>query len=305
MSRAGFYDKENLCRYYFDKHECTYHLCTPENHPLIFRNKDEFITGMNLVGIAARSHHEVSILTFELMSNHMHQIITGSREDIESFFVSLKTLTGRCLPEADLSGFDMQLHEIKTLENLRNAIAYVNRNGSVIDPDVCPYTYPWGANRYYFNPEAKSRYEELKRRASNSFIREKSISRRFDDIKDLFLVDGYISPMSFCAISDGESMFRDARHYFTKVSRHIESYDEIARMIGEQIYYTDDDLFSVACTLAAKNYNCKIPSQLPRSQKIELAKFLHHEYNTGIKQLQRILKIDQGVLTALFGDSCK
>ena len=263
------------------------------------------MTGMNLVGIAVKAHPKIKILTFELMSNHMHQIIAGCKDVVESFFICLKTLIARCLPESDMSGFNMHLHEIKTLENLRNAIAYANRNGSVIDPDVCPYTYPWGANRYYFNPEAKARYEEQKRKASNSFIRERSSSRKFDDIKDLYLVDGYTSPMSFCAISDGEYLFRDARHYFTKVSRNIESYDEIARMIGEQIYYTDDDLFSAACTMAAKQYDCKIPSQLPKNQKIELAKILHREYNAGVKQLQRMLKIDQDVLTALLGSSGK
>ena len=90
MSRVGFYDKENLCRYNFDKHGCIYHLCTPENHPLIFRNKDEFMIGMNLVGIAAKAHHEVTILTFELMSNHMHHIITGRREDIDFFSFVLR-----------------------------------------------------------------------------------------------------------------------------------------------------------------------------------------------------------------------
>lgn len=303
MSRAGFYDRENLCQYYFDRLASVYHLCTPENHPLIFRNKGEFIIGMNLMGIAAKAHPKLKVLTFELMNNHMHLITAGLRDDIECFFICLKSLIDKCLPETDLSGLDMHLHEIKTLENLRNAIAYANRNGSVIDPDVCPYTYPWGANRYYFNPEAKARYQEQKRKAATRQIRVIAKSRKYDDLKNLYLIDGYISPMSFCAIADGENLFRDARHYFTKVSRHIESYDEIARMIGEQIYYTDDDLFSAACNLAAKKYDCKILSQLTKNQKVEVARILHREYNAGVKQLQRMLKIDYNVLTALFGGS--
>lgn len=301
MNRAEFYDRENLCQYYFDKLGCTYHLCTPENHPLIFRNSEEFKIGMNLMGIAAKAHPNVKILTFELMSNHMHQIIGSRRECIENWFASLKTLISKCLPDTDLSGFDINVHEIETLENLRNAIAYANRNGSVIDSNVCPYTYPWGANRYFFNPEAKARYEEQKRKASNSFIRESSQSRKYDHIKDLYLVDDYISPMSFCSIVDGENLFRDTRHYFTKVSRHIESYSEIAKIIGEQIYYTDDDLFSITRTMADKNYNCKIPSQLSNKQKIEMAKTLRREYNAGIKQIQRMLKIDTNILQAILG----
>ena len=74
-------------------------------------------------------------------------------------------------------------------------------------------------------------------------------------------------------------------------------------MIGEQIYYTDDDLFSIACTLSAKEYDCKTPSQLPKDDKIKLARHLIKEYNAGSKQIQRMLKIDAAIMTALFGNS--
>jgi hypothetical protein len=184
---------------------------------------------------------------------------------------------------------------------MRNAIAYVNRNGSVVDRHVCPYSYPWGANKYFFNPEAKRRYEEQRRKITTREKREMAQSHKFDNSDRLYILDGYICPLSFCAISDGENLFRDTRHYFSKISRHIESYDEIAKLIGEQIYYTDDDLFSVLCTLSQKHYNCKIPSQLKSEEKVAMAKLLHKEYNANVKQLQRMLKIDAAVLTALFG----
>lgn len=309
MNRATFYDIENLCQHYFEKFGCIYHLCTPENHPIVFHNDSEFKIGMNLIGITARAHPEIQILTFELMNNHMHQIIAGEREAIIEFFECLRKLMGKCLSQdnnpVDLNRFMMQLHEIKTLENLRNAIAYVNRNGSVVDRHVCPYTYPWGANRYFFNKEAKARYMVQRRKVSTRHARELTQSRKYDDIKDLYMVDDYMCPLSFCAITDAESLFRDARHYFIKVSRHIESYDEIARLIGEQVYYTDDDLFAIACTLSSKRYDCKIPSQLQKNEKIELAKHLNREYNAGVKQIQRMLKMDMSILTAIFGSSIR
>jgi hypothetical protein len=264
---------------------------------------------MNLIGIVAKAHPEIRILTFELMNNHLHIIITGNREFIVEFFECLRKLMARCLPHdiqpIDLNDFTMQLHEIKTLENLRNAIAYANRNGSIADRHVCPYTYPWGANRYFFNNEAKSRYIEQRKKVSTRQVRILSQSRKYDNINNLYMVDDYICPLSFCAIDEAEILFRDTRHYFTKVSRHIESYDEIAKMIGEQVYYTDDDLFAIACTLSSKRYNCRIPSQLQKNEKLELARHLNREYNAGAKQLQRMLKMDMSILTALFGSSSK
>ena len=302
-NRATFYDIENMCQLHFDKLEGIYHLCAPENHPIIFRSKEELASGMNFMGIAAKAHRQIRLMTFELMSNHIHAIVVGGKSDMSDFFNCFKKLVARNLHIKDLTGFTMQLHTIATLENLRNAIAYANRNGSVIDNNVCPYTYPWGANMYFFNPQAQKRYNEQKSKATIREIREITRSRKFDQIDDLYLVDGYICPMSFCFITDGERMFRDARHYFTKISRHIESYDEIAKMIGEQVYYTDDDLFSIACTISTQKYDCRIPSLLEKDDKIALAKFLNHKYNAGIKQLRRILKIDMSLLQALFGSS--
>ena len=303
--RANFYDIENLCQHYFNKYDEVYHLCTPENHPIIFHNSEEFKIGMSILGLVASYHKDVKIITFELMNNHAHIIATGTIESITNLFNGYKKLLTKCLNHneyaPDLDKFNMHLHRINSLENMRNAIAYVNRNGSVVDRHVCPYSYPWGANKYFFNPEAKRRYEEQRRKITTREKREMAQSHKFDNSDRLYILDGYICPLSFCAISDGENLFRDTRHYFSKISRHIESYDEIAKLIGEQIYYTDDDLFSVLCTLSQKHYNCKIPSQLKREEKITMAKLLHKEYNANVKQLQRMLKIDIAVLTALFG----
>lgn len=307
--RASFYDIENVCLYYYNKLGRCFHLCTPENHTIVFRNTEEFKRGMNIIGITAKGYPKVKILTFEVMSNHLHIVIAGEPEDILEFFDCLKKQLSRCLYQdgsrPDLNGFTAFLHEITSLENLRNAIAYANRNGSVIDRHVCPYTYPWGSNRYFFNPEATSRYKQTKRKATVRELRAMTLSRKYDSFTDAYLVDDYVCPLSFCLIPEAEMLFRDARHYFTKVSKHIESYDEIAKMIGEQIYYTDDDLFSIVCSLATKKFDCKVPSHLQKNDKIELAKILHREYNAGVKQIQRMLKIDAAILTALFGSNTK
>ena len=85
-------------------------------------------------------------------------------------------------------------------------------------------------------------------------------------------------------------MFRDAHNYFFKISKNIENYRDIAVLIGEQLYYSDDDLFSVVCKISDEQYKVKNPSQLPKSDKLELAKKMHYDYNAGIKQISRMLK---------------
>ena len=297
----SYYDRENLCLESYLKLQRVFHGCTPENFPLIFESQDDFEVGMTVFAVCGHRHAgKLKFLTFELMTNHVHIVVAGNPDDIHDFFNEFKNILERKLNK-NLDGLNLTLHLVKDLENLRNVIAYANRNGSVVDENVCPHTYPWGANRFYFNEEAKQRYHSSGRKMTSCKIRAVTRSRQYDDLKDVYEVDGYASPLSFCAISEGEELFRNARHYFSKVSRHIESYDEIAKMIGESIYYTDDDLFQIVCTLSKKNYDCNTPAQLPYKAKIEIAKIIRSEYNASNKQIQRMLKIDQSVLTALFG----
>lgn len=297
----SYYDRENLCLMSYKKMPEVFHGCTQENFPLIFESEADLKVGMTLFAVCAHKHVDnLQFLTFELMTNHVHIVVAGRHDDILDFFNEFKKILGRKLNK-NLDELNLSLHPVVDLENLRNVIAYANRNGAVVDEDVCPYTYPWGANRFYFNEEAKLRYQSSRKKMRSCEIRSVTQSRQYDDLKDVYEVDGYASPMSFCAISLGEQLFRSARHYFSKVSRHIEGYDEIAKMIGESIYYTDDDLFQIVCTLSKKNYQCNTPAQLPYKAKIEIAKIIRSEYNASNKQIQRMLKIDQSVLTALFG----
>lgn len=298
--KLSFRERESLCLSYYSQSGPVYHACTSENYPLVFRSDSDFKIGMDLFAVCAFRNRQLRILAFELMTNHIHIVIIGLAEDIERFFSEYKKLLARALG-VSLEGFCLKLHQISDLENLRNVIAYVNRNGAMVDEDVTVYSYQWGTNRFYFNDEAKLRFKVSARQLKSCDIREITHSRKYDEVKDVMAVDGYASPLSFCYISLGEDMFRSARHYFTKVSRHVESYEQIAKLIGESVYYTDDDLFQIVCSLSRNSYGCNSPTLLPHKEKVELAKTLRTEYNANNKQIQRMLKLDQSVLTALFG----
>ena len=62
-----------------DEYDCPqfWHLCTPgKSQCLIFRNKSDYVAGMNLVALSANKFSEtVEIYAFELMSNHFHFLI--------------------------------------------------------------------------------------------------------------------------------------------------------------------------------------------------------------------------------------
>lgn len=238
------------------------------------------------------------------MSNHLHIVLSGDEMEIQRFFQMFKERlkkyfegTGRYI---ELHDFKLKLFKIDDLEYMRNAIAYTNRNGSVASPDVSPFSYPWGANQFYFQPHVKEYVDSLSKYVRTVEIRKFFHSKAGDTVKNLKQVGDMISSASFCDIQTGEAMFRDARHYFYSVSKNVETYAEIARTLGECLFYTDEDLYMVTKTLSETVYNTKDPRSLSHEDKTKLASRLHFEYKAGNKQIQRLLSLDRSIIDAMF-----
>ena len=299
-----YYEKEALsARSFLEAGEC-WHLYTPENHPVIFSSRELFKVGMNLMGICARLMPKVRIYTFQLMSNHIHIVVGGSKEDVIRFFELFRKLLSKYLKANnlmyDLAGFECQLRKIETLKDMKNVIAYDNRNGYLVSPDETPFSYPWGANRYYFNPDAKCRFNESDSKLGIRDIQKCTRSHIANGIRSLKTLDGYACPMDFCYIKEAESMFHNASQYFYWISKSIESNAAIAKEISENVFYTDDELYNILSRLSRERFGSNYLRGLPRESKIEMAKTMHYDYNAGNDRIARMLDIDISVVNALF-----
>lgn len=305
MEKNEFARLENLCQLRFLEAGNCFHVCSQENHPVLFHNKEEFRTAMNAVAFAALLFPDIKIYTFEVMDNHFHFAMSGEKAGIQQLLRTLvnklASLPSLTVSSSDISKLDFKFFDIDSLDNLRNVIAYINRNGAVVSSDENVFTYMWGTNRFFFNTEAKLRHAECGRKSTCREKRSMFHSAQLD-ADDILLVDEYVSPLCFCRIDEGESFFRNSRHYFHSVSRNIESSKDIARHIGESIFYTDEDLFSHVGVICARKYGCSNVRTLSSEAKIELAKELHFDYNAGNKQICRLLKINMAVLSTLFPD---
>ena len=305
----NFYDAESLCRLQFSEMGDCFHLWTPENFTIIFTCDEDFKAGMGIIGIAAKLFPDVTIITFEIMSNHLHITAAGEMPGILAMFDAIRKMLMKYVQtrgrHIDWSEFNAGTRKLQTLEDVRNVIVYNNKNGFVVNPSHTPFTYPWGANRYFFNPDAKAL--ALSRASKMTYRQRRSLSHSHasDESPELLMFEGYALPLSFCDIASGEKMFRNASHYFGKLSRSIESSREIAKEIGESVFYNDDDLFAAVCEIVAKMYpgqglgKTSSPTLLPAQAKIELAKTMHYDYNATRKQIMRMLKIEASVLDSL------
>ena len=167
MEKKDFLRLENLCQFRFMEAGSCFHVCSQENHPVLFHNEEEFKAAMNVVAFAAFLFPDVKIYTFEIMGNHFHFLMSGEKDRIRLFIKSLVyKLTqdlSQILSSSDSSGLSFNYFQIEDLNNFRNVLAYINRNGAVVDSNENVFTYRWGANRFFFNLEARLRYESCRK----------------------------------------------------------------------------------------------------------------------------------------------
>lgn len=309
MPPLSFTEQENVCKQIFDDAVYRYgpfwHLCTPgENQQVIFISKEFYEFGMLLMAMCAFDCPNVRIITFELMANHIHIVLCGAKTDCEDLFELYKKRLSQYLrlqhSGIDLTNFIGTLHPIDSLESLRTRIAYTNRNNYVVDHNQTPWSFPYGANSFYFSEIHKAqencRLGKLSVRSKRAMMHQHNCN--YPD--DAIVIGNYISPMSFCDIRLGESMFRNARHYFNKISRGIESYNDVARESGDSIFYTYDELFSAVYGICNQKYSGQKPNLLGKNDKLDLAKKLHYEYNADNRSISKILCLEIGLVNSLF-----
>jgi hypothetical protein len=304
--RLSFHEAETICEYRFRQFGRCWHLFTPENYEIIFADDDDFRAGMTLFALCVLSFPNIRILTFEWMNNHLHVTLAGDEADIRSFFRMLSGMLEKYFRNkgrtVSLKSWNYELRAVNDLKDLRSVIAYNNRNGFLVDEGETPFSYPWGANRFFFNPSACKEHDASTDRLRVRFIWKEFHTRAFDRFSGLVMIDGYVSPLAYCCIHEAESLFRSAHQYFHAVSRDLDAQRRITKEFGGRITYTDNEMYSVVSELCRTTYSVGAPTLLPKEAKVEVARKMHFEYNASNKQIARILRIEYGLIPTILGE---
>ena len=305
FSALSFAEKERICEGIFISNGPYWHIYTDGTRMQnIFCCEEDFANGMWALAASLHLSKEVRSLTFELMGNHVHIILAGQQKNcikaFDLFAARLRLAFPKRQRTIDWSQFKMDILPIKSLQALRNEIIYANRNAFVANPSYTPDSYPWGGGCAYFSPWLKhlitSPFERLPILTQRALLHTRDIS----PFADLRVIDSMPFIPSFCDISLGESIFRDARSYFNSLTRNAEAFSQIASRLKDSVFLTDEELYSVICSHINKEYSVKAPSQLSAQQKIDTARHMHFSYNASNQQLRRMLRMELSVLEELF-----
>ena len=300
-----FAEKERECERIFEKSGPFWHLYTDGRvmEDFLCTEKD-FKTAMTALAVAAVLCKKVGIITFELMSNHIHMILNGESDECLELFGRFKARLRRILKTngrvINWEAFKADILPIETLNALRNEIIYVNRNAFVANPQFTPFSYPWGGGCAFFLPCLNLLPVRSLKEVGFNKARELTHFREIRLIENLkFLGDVAYIP-SFCRTDIGESMFRDARSYFNSLTRNAEAFSQIAQRLKDSVFLTDEEMYAAATMYAENTYGNRQLSILNPEQKIQLSKELHFKYNASNQQIRRLLKLDISILNELF-----
>ena len=302
----SFAERERQCEALFLSRGPFFHLCTPGDGTLtLFETEEDFRFAMNLIALVTHLTPDFNIITFEVMDSHLHTVGEGPSLAAQNWFGQLRKRLFRFYQSTgrvrDLKDFRPNIIPIDNLSFLRNSIAYVNRNGHLVRPDCTPYSYPWGANRFYFNPDARLRQDGTFGDLSYDEKRRLFRSGTVEYPDSHILVDGHVSPASYCDLSLGEGLFRDARHYNSLVSRSVEGFQDIAKLLGDQYFCTDDEMFTIVRQISKDKYGASRPALLPPDHKKEMARIMYHDYHASVHQIRRMLRVAENDIRFLLG----
>lgn len=299
-----FAEKERACEIAFEECGPFWHVYTDgTGMEDIFCCEEDFKLGMTLLAVCAVLSPWVELVTFELMSNHVHLIMRGDREECLALFETFKRRLRRVFTKmgrvVDWGRFQPHVIEIETLKALRNEIIYANRNAYVANCQHTPFSYPWGGGWAYFSPVVSLLPIKSVLELGCNRVRMLTHYRDVSDLASLKFVGDVPFIPSFCRIDIGERMFQDPRSYFHLLSRNAEAFSQIASRLKDTVFLTDDEMFVVAARCAAEMFSSKLNVLTP-DQRIQLARKLHFDYNASNQQLRRVLKLDVSILNEMF-----
>ena len=305
LTSLNFTQKEEICKRTFDKNGPYWHLYTDGTKMQdIFLGAEDYDVGMWILASAVCQVDGVEILTFELMGNHVHLILSGRREQCLQMFKLFKSRLARVMRKRgrvlDWSSFSAEILPIPDLKSLRNEIIYVNRNAYVVNPKYSPSSYPWGGGCAFFSLWLEHVCVKDFMDLSIDMRRELLHSRDVSLCSGLRKVGGRVFIPSFCSIDLAEAMFTDPRSYFNMLTRNAEAFSQIAQRLKDSVFLTDDELYSVLVSYINKEFGVRNVIHLDPKQKIECANYLRFKFSASRQQLRRLLRLDDKVLAELY-----
>ena len=260
---------------------------------LWFRDDEDFRVAMNYVAIQAASSPEVAVLAFILMSNHVHFVLKGRREDVLGFINQFKQRYSQYFKRKyGTPGFlrrnplDIQIIPNED-EAVERVIAYVQMN--CVAANICahPTQYPWGTGDAFFSNSKTNgkRVEAYSGRALERLLHSFS-----DKLPGNWLVSerGFIMPKSYVDVRSVELLYRSPRrmNFFqnnsSKAKKRIEAID------NQIPAFRDQTILAALPDLCRSLFQKATFEELNDQEQSEFARQIRFRFSADATQIARV-----------------
>ena len=265
-----------------------------------FRDDDDFKMGMNLVAILAVAL-QVEVVSFILMSNHVHFVLCCSREQAERFMDEFKRrysqyMNHKYKTKELLRRVHVDIRPISEMdESMEWAIAYVQMNPVAARICLHPTGYRWGTGDAFFK-EKPAKGRQL---GSFSERARKRLLHSNEELPDDYLVgeDGYILPESYVKVELVETAYRTPLRmdFFlrnsSKAKLRLDSSDKAIPAFRDQLVQ------SAVPDLCTTLFRKSTVEELTEDEQSELLKQLRYRFSSNVNQLARVTGLSYEAVT--------
>jgi REP element-mobilizing transposase RayT len=275
-----------------------YYLVTTEHleESLWFRDEEDFATGMNHVAIQAALSPAVTVLVFILMSNHVHFVLYGSREDVERFVNGFKGRYSQYLKRKygtkeflRRNGLDIKVIAEDEAESLERAMAYVQMNCVAANICLYPGQYPWGTGNAFFQAAGggKTGHRSLGELSGRERIRLLHSGNAIALPDEWMLSDaGYVLPESYIDVELVETTFRSPR----RMQFFLNSSSKARKRLDEENLpaFRDQLILSALPELLQSLFQKPSFGALSVSEQAETLRQIRFRFSAGVHQAARV-----------------
>ena len=258
-----------------------------------FRDEEDFKMGMNLVAVLAVAL-DVDVLSFILMSNHVHFVLCCSKAKAHQFIKEFKKRHSQYMNKKYgvkelLRRVHVQVDPVSCAdESLEWVIAYTNMNSVAAGICLAPTGYPWGTGDTFF----KAKPAKGRRIGTYSARARVALLHSTQPMPPHLLVgdDGYILPDSYVDVEKVQNLYHTPKrmNYFlvnsSKAKRRLDAKDNAPN-------FRDQVILPAIGDLCQSLFQKSSLEALTQDELAELLKQLRYRFSSHANQLARVTGI--------------
>lgn len=273
-----------------------YHLCfdrLPGRN--LFSNDEDYRMGM--AGIALSTiKYDVEVYEFELMPNHLHDILRGTGAQCMQVFSFLRRRFSEQLIKNGLpplpENYGCKLTPIPDDNSLKDQILYSVRNP--YEKDYCsPGGHKWGSGYLYFNQLSVFLLGDKVSSLSKAKVRALTGSKEeLPPDWEIHPILGVL-PRNFVKAKEVMNLFGSAKEFHTRLVKEYETAVKIARDLDEEILFSMNEIKDIANTELRSTYPGRLFKTLSKEEKCRVAISLNDRLGITPLQLSQALYLSE------------